>query len=909
MSRSSFARLFRAIGALLLIAGLLPASATVAFANGSSGHGKSGHGSATGQDSGSGHSSTKQSGGTSTPASGDPLAAVYSGNITDTGNGGAMSCFTVTNAAGAVSIAHSAFTYSVDKTNTYLSITSLPSGWDVLGIAVKGGDAFNWYSAASLDSSNWNNLHAPLAGQSGAPAQISHWVACGVPTSATPPPTPTLSLHRTCSVFDATLSVSSSAAGLPASYVVQTSTDKSTWTDRGSVTLTSTAPSATVDLTGLTGTVWVRSTWTSGGATKYTSAEQSKAPTGCTPPPPPTTCTAGPFGATSFVYDYHYTDGSTSGWTTKVGGMKPFLTVDIAYKGANNQPVAMPAPCSQPFGLVMYDAQGPTWSTSGQQTYLGSDIETLTSTAGKSGITLTVPAPTSCAYQEDLYLGNTVYNGVDGALPHYDNSVTPKNNISYSNGWTSGYSTCFTVTPPTCVTAGSSSTGLSITNLSASAVDVTVGSVKTSVAAGTTKNVSVPWTGSGSYMVTFTDIVGGKTVATVTTEQPGACPVTTPSPSGALTAVACSGATPTVSGTHTGGDSSTAWVLKISGDTALVPVPASSPFTVSVPARDAGSTIELGYLSGATFTPVASTEMTVPDCGQPQQPTQPSGSLSTACGSPSSVRVTALSDGSYSDVAWRLVEGTAVSGRVLTYTPTVGAAFTADSGAIYTLAYSIGEGSLQTAASIVAAGTCPVVVNPNGTLILSKAVSPTGTVEIDLDAPKAPVLTYTLTATATGSLTQHNVVITDVLPGYLSGQASGKTTYVAGSAKCLGAGACSAAYQKSSETVSWAIGDLAAGTSRSVTFQVSVVIPATVGSLTIVNTAAATSTETHTTSNVVSTPITAVQGIKIGKPSGGVLPHTGAGLPVGWAVLLSAVLLGGGAGLILTARRLAARRG
>ena len=81
------------------------------------------------------------------------------------------------------------------------------------------------------------------------------------------------------------------------------------------------------------------------------------------------------------------------------------------------------------------------------------------------------------------------------------------------------------------------------------------------------------------------------------------------------------------------------------------------------------------------------------------------------------------------------------------------------------------------------AGETSVVRVLQGNLNVTKAVSPVaggGTV-IEF----GDTLTYTLTVSATGELTQNNVVVTDFIPGYDPARpTSGKTTYVAGSAAC-----------------------------------------------------------------------------------------------------------------------------
>ncbi len=621
--------MFQAVGALLLVAGLVPGTAPLAFASG--GHDgehhsrdtstSESHDSYPAAESGSSNAAPESHDSYPAAESGDTRATAYPGNITDDGGGHNDSCSTRGEGG---PIPSSAITSSGGtQGSTYLTITGV-SGWTLDGVAVKGGDAYNWYAAGGMggqptESKPWSDLHAPL-NASGAPAGISHWVACGTPTSPTPPPptgspappTPTVSVDRSCSAFNVTLAVSSSS-GLPATYVVQTSADDSSWTTQATVTLTSAAPSATVHLGSLSGRVWVRASWSFGGTTRTTSAQESEAPEHCGSTPP----------------------------------------------------------------------SGP---------------------------------------------------------------------------------------PP-----------------------------------------------SG------------------------------PPPSGP---------------------------------------PPSGP----------------------------------PPSGPPQPPTSPSGSLTTTCGSPGSVTVTALSDGGYSSVDWRLVAGS----TVVTYSPFLGASYTASAGVVYSLEFSTGGESVTVAASVLAAGSCPasVVGSSTGGLSLTKAVSAgNGPVEIDLDSPTAPVLTYTLTAAATGATPQTNVVITDVVPGSTGAPASGRTTYVDGSASCLGAGSCTTSYDAGTHTLSWHIGDLAGGTSRSVTFQVSVDVPKTVGSLTIVNVGTVTSNQASAPvqSNVVSTPITAVLGFKISKPpagvpgigltAAGVLPHTGVDLPLGWSLLVGAVLLGGGGVLLLAERRIRARRG
>jgi hypothetical protein len=87
--------------------------------------------------------------------------------------------------------------------------------------------------------------------------------------------------------------------------------------------------------------------------------------------------------------------------------------------------------CWGTFSLNSYNADGPTWPTSGNQTFV--DHDTVTINANNPSDTLSVKTP-ECFGQTDLYKGDTRYDGEDGALPHYPDSTTPTGLIAYSNG-------------------------------------------------------------------------------------------------------------------------------------------------------------------------------------------------------------------------------------------------------------------------------------------------------------------------------------------------------------------------------------------------------------------------------------------------------------------------------------------
>ncbi|HEU4911715.1 MAG TPA: DUF5979 domain-containing protein, partial [Actinomycetes bacterium] len=192
-------------------------------------------------------------------------------------------------------------------------------------------------------------------------------------------------------------------------------------------------------------------------------------------------------------------------------------------------------------------------------------------------------------------------------------------------------------------------------------------------------------------------------------------------------------------------------------------------------------------------------------------------------------------------------------------------------------------------------------------LSVVKAVSPTGAAEF------GDTLTYALTVSATGNLPQSNVVVTDPVPA--------GTTYVPSSAGC-DAGTCTVAV--TGGVISWSLGTMAAGTSRTVSFQVTIDTPArdsdgAIPAVDIVNAGAAASSEVPTTpSNEVTTPVTAVERVKEGPkgpgaetpdeevPAGptdtGVLPRTGAGISSGMVGGIAGILLLMGIALMVVAR-------
>jgi len=100
--------------------------------------------------------------------------------------------------------------------------------------------------------------------------------------------------------------------------------------------------------------------------------------------------------------------------------------------------------------LHSYETQGPTWETSGQQTFLGFATVHLTTTPQ----TLSVAAP-PCFGQTELVIGTKRYDGVDGPLPHYPDGVFDSD-ITIAT-WHGGAACASASVSPTATATGSTS--------------------------------------------------------------------------------------------------------------------------------------------------------------------------------------------------------------------------------------------------------------------------------------------------------------------------------------------------------------------------------------------------------------------------------------------------------------------
>jgi LPXTG-motif cell wall-anchored protein len=157
------------------------------------------------------------------PVSGDDRATVFPGNIKQD------DCEAAKLDGMAIEVG------STITDNTYIDITSVPDGFELTGVVVKGGNAYNVYEAANVEE--WTDLHAPLAGQSGSPAEISHWFACAVETETTTTETTTTTTESTTTESSSTESTTTESSSTE-STTTDTSTSESSETESTSVTTT-----------------------------------------------------------------------------------------------------------------------------------------------------------------------------------------------------------------------------------------------------------------------------------------------------------------------------------------------------------------------------------------------------------------------------------------------------------------------------------------------------------------------------------------------------------------------------------------------------------------------------------------------------------------------------------------------
>jgi uncharacterized repeat protein (TIGR01451 family) len=376
-----------------------------------------------------------------------------------------------------------------------------------------------------------------------------------------------------------------------------------------------------------------------------------------------------------------------------------------------------------------------------------------------------------------------------------------------------------------------------------------------------------------------------------------------PEPSGSLSGSCVDDAFVVTGTTDEDGADDARFRLSVAGQE---PVEVTGDFSKTVSA-EAGTVVTLEYQVGDGAWTSTGETVTVTNCAE-SQPTPATGEFLVACDS----------DGTANAVVTigALVTHDNTGGYELRATPgatttnvTTGQQIDVQLGSQVGLYFVPSSGPAYAVDTDTAPATCGGTApptTPERGLTVVKSVSPTGPSAI------GATLTYSLTVTTTGNAAQTGVTVTDVVPGYRTGTASGTTTYVGGSATCSGPGTCTIAYDPATHQVTWGLGTLPAGTSRSVSFQVTIdrPTPAADGSIPgfdVVNVGVVGSDQVPpVTSNRVVTPVAAVEGVKVGRPGSGsspgsvvtVLPHTGPGLRLGVMLGLAALLLLAGLGLV-----------
>ncbi|MFD9123283.1 LPXTG cell wall anchor domain-containing protein [Kitasatospora sp. NPDC059571] len=132
----------------------------------------------------------------------------------------------------------------------------------------------------------------------------------------------------------------------------------------------------------------------------------------------------------------HSLDGGKT-WTTTFTVQGPAPSV-IAVRLTSPPP----AGCHYAVSLASYSTEGPTWSTSGTQKFLGWATTLIDQQNPVAKLDIGAYKPT-CFGQIDLYGGNRKFDGAQAPLPRYPDSAVPSNMIAAWNGGTA----CATPSP------------------------------------------------------------------------------------------------------------------------------------------------------------------------------------------------------------------------------------------------------------------------------------------------------------------------------------------------------------------------------------------------------------------------------------------------------------------------------
>ncbi|MFD8085086.1 hypothetical protein ACFV4F_25695 [Kitasatospora sp. NPDC059722] len=213
--------------------------------------------------------------------------------------------------------------------------------------------------------------------------------------------------------------------------------------------------------------------------------------------------------------EYSVNGGKT--WTRGSRMNEPHGVIEVRLVGKPD------AGCVYKVSLASYDSEGPTWSSSGKQAFLGWATAALSADSPRASLDVSAHLP-KCFGQLDLYRGDRKFDGVDNPLPNYPEGVIYGDLIS---AWNGGHS-CKpepTASPTATSTATASPTATATATPSPTA--------STTVAPSPTATATVA--PSPSATVTGTPSPGPSVTATVA-----------PSPS--ATATATSSAAPTGAG-------------------------------------------------------------------------------------------------------------------------------------------------------------------------------------------------------------------------------------------------------------------------------------------------------------------------------------------------------------------------
>jgi LPXTG-motif cell wall-anchored protein len=147
--------------------------------------------------------------------------------------------------------------------------------------------------------------------------------------------------------------------------------------------------------------------------------------------------------------EYSLDDGKT--WTTKSRMDEALVTkIKVRLKETRKNT------CEYAVSLASYGTEGPTWQTSGKQTFLGWDTTKLNKEHPEATLDVSDHKP-KCFGQVDLYGNGKKFDGVENPLPKYPNGVFPNDLIT---AWNGGQK-CETPTTPPSSTPPSTSPSVS----------------------------------------------------------------------------------------------------------------------------------------------------------------------------------------------------------------------------------------------------------------------------------------------------------------------------------------------------------------------------------------------------------------------------------------------------------------